>query len=104
MKSLRQFFVFLLVLIAGLYMMLTFVPASRPYVAETGLLDLLGIEVASQEPGSSGRGWGGGGPSLVVTAAVSQETLADRITAIGPDAELAPLADRGGHGEFLCIS
>ena len=29
---------------------------------------------------------------------------ADRITAIGPDAELAPLADRGGHGEFLCIS
>jgi RND family efflux transporter MFP subunit len=82
-KSLRQFFVFLLVLIAGLYMMLTFVPASRPYVAETGLLDLLGIEVASQEPGSSGRGWGGGGPSLVVTAKVSQETLADRITAIG---------------------
>lgn len=64
-------------------MMLTFVPASRPYVAETGLLDLLGIEVASQEPGASGRGWGGGGPSLVVTAKVSQETLADRITAIG---------------------
>ncbi|MFG6595902.1 efflux RND transporter periplasmic adaptor subunit [Sulfitobacter sp. 1A13368] len=63
--------------------MLTYVPASRPYVAETGLLDLLGIEEVAEAPQGSGRGWGGGGPSLVVTAAVSEETLADRITAIG---------------------
>ncbi|WP_394419450.1 efflux RND transporter periplasmic adaptor subunit [Sulfitobacter sp. 1A13421] len=83
MKALRQFFVFLLVLVAGLYAMLTYVPASRPYVAETGLLDLLGIEEVAEAPQGSGRGWGGGGPSLVVTAAVSEETLADRITAIG---------------------
>ena len=82
-KALRQFFVFLLVLVAGLYAMLTYVPASRPYVAETGLLDLLGIEEVAEAPQGSGRGWGGGGPSLVVTAAVSEETLADRITAIG---------------------
>lgn len=82
-KALRQFFVFLLVLVAGLYAMLTYVPASRPYVAETGLLDLLGIEEVAEAPQGSGRVWGGGGPSLVVTAAVSEETLADRITAIG---------------------
>ena len=82
-KALRQFFVFLLVLVAGLYAMLTYVPASRPYVAETGLLDLLGIEEVAEAPQASGRGWGGGGPSLVVTAGVSEETLADRITAIG---------------------
>ena len=82
-KALRQFFVFLLVLVAGLYAMLTYVPASRPYVAETGLLDLLGIEEVAEAPQGSGRGWGGGGPSLVVTAGVSEETLADRITAIG---------------------
>jgi RND family efflux transporter MFP subunit len=82
-KALRQFFVFLLVLVAGLYAMLTYVPASRPYVAETGLLDFLRIEEVAEAPQSSGRGWGGGGPSLVVTAGVSEETLADRITAIG---------------------
>ncbi|EDQ03667.1 Multidrug resistance protein MdtA (plasmid) [Sulfitobacter indolifex] len=83
MKALRQFIVFLLVLVAGLYVMLTYVPASRPFVAQTGVLDLLGIGAAPEKPKASGGGWGGGGPSLVVTAEVGQETLADRITAIG---------------------
>ncbi len=83
MKALRQFIVFLLVLVAGLYVMLTYVPASRPFVAQTGILDLLGIDAAPETPNASGGGWGGGGPSLVVTAEVGEETLADRITAIG---------------------
>lgn len=83
MKSLRQFIVFLLVLVAGLYVMLTYVPASRPFVADTGLLELLGIDPAPEEADGGGAGWGGGGPSLVVTAEVGEETLADRITAIG---------------------
>ncbi len=83
MKALRQFIVFLLVLVAGLYVLLTYVPAARPFVAQTGLLDLLGIDATPEKPEASGGGWGGGGPSLVVTAEVGEETLADRITAIG---------------------
>ncbi len=84
MTALRQLLVFLLVLVGGLYLLLTFVPAARPYAAQVGLLDLFGIETSADTPdvAPSGRRLGRGA-ALVVTEPVREENLADRITALG---------------------
>ena len=85
MKALRQILVFLLVLAGGAYLLITYVPAARCYAVQSGLPELLGIELepaAAPEPGAR-RNWGGGGPILVVAEPLREEIQADRITALG---------------------
>ncbi|MEX3317128.1 efflux RND transporter periplasmic adaptor subunit [Sulfitobacter sp. PS-8MA] len=84
MSALRQLLVFLLVLIGGAYLLITYVPAARPYAAQLGLLDLFGIEASPEAPAAAAPGpRPGRGAALVVTAPVVEENLADRITALG---------------------
>ncbi|WP_113911868.1 efflux RND transporter periplasmic adaptor subunit [Roseovarius dicentrarchi] len=82
MKAFRQLALSLVVLAVGVFVWIAYVPAAQPFLDRLGLLDLLGIEAAAPEDDSPG-GWGGGGAAQVITATVGQQTLADRITAIG---------------------
>lgn len=82
MALFRQLILSLAAIAAALFLWITYVPASGPWLERVGLADLLGIEVAEAQEGG-GRGWGGGGPAQVVTAPVTQGTIDDRIEAIG---------------------
>lgn len=83
MKAFRQIFVLMIVVAAGLYIWIAYVPAARPLLAQTGLLDLLGIEQAAQQQAASGGRPGRGGPTQVIAERVSEAVQADRISAIG---------------------
>lgn len=84
MKALRQIVLMLLVLAAGVYVWVAYVPAAQPVLTRLGVYDLLGMTPpAPQDTAAQGRPRGGGGAVPVVTARVSEQARADRITAIG---------------------
>ncbi len=83
MKALRQIVLLFVVLVAGLYAWITYVPAAQPLLERIGLLDLLGIEVSQVQNTEQKRQWSGGGPARVVAVKVGERALADRINAIG---------------------
>jgi RND family efflux transporter MFP subunit len=84
MKALRQIVLMLLVLAAGVYVWVAYVPAAQPVLTRLGVYDLLGMTApAPQDAAAQGRPRGGGGAVPVVTARVSEQARADRITAIG---------------------
>ena len=82
MKTLGQILLSAVVLIAGLYVWVTYVPASHPLLARIGVLDLLGIEAAAA-PAPDSQARGGGGATKVIASPVSERAVADRIAAIG---------------------
>ncbi len=82
MAALRQVGLSIIVLVAGLYVWITYVPAAQPFLDRIGLLDLLGIE-AAQAPAAEQGGRRGGGATRVIAAAVGEKSIADRINAIG---------------------
>lgn len=82
MKTLGQILLSTAVLIAGLYVWVTYVPASHPLLARIGVLDLLGIEAAAA-PAPDSQARGGGGAAKVIASPVSERAVADRIAAIG---------------------
>jgi RND family efflux transporter MFP subunit len=98
MKFIRQIFVSALVLAGALYLWITYVPESRPWLERSGVLDLLGIELPEAEAQSGAQGgWGGrGGPTQVITAPVTREVLADRVTAIGDGRAVRAVTVRAG--------
>ena len=81
MKAVRQIALSLVVLAAGLYVWIAYVPAARPLLDRFGLLDLLGLEFPAETGGNAGGL--GGGAVRVNTATVSEEATSDRITALG---------------------
>ena len=83
MKALRQIFLSLVVLAAGLFVWITYVPAARPLLERTGLLDLLGIDASQTEIADQGGGRSQGRATSVITASVGEMVREDRITAIG---------------------
>lgn len=83
MKALRQVVVYLVVIAAGLYIWVAFVPAAQPLLQRLGVLDLLGIEVAQSDATEGQGGRRGDGATRVITDKVTEQALADRITAIG---------------------
>ncbi|MEI4262099.1 efflux RND transporter periplasmic adaptor subunit [Roseovarius sp. D0-M9] len=80
MKALRQILLSFAVVAAGVYVWIAYVPAAQPMLDRIGLLDLLGIEAAD---GEDQNAKGPGGPARVVTERVTEQALADNITAIG---------------------
>ncbi len=82
MAALRQIGLLIIILVAGLYVWITYVPAAQPFLDRIGLLDLLGIE-ASQTTASEQGGRRGGGAARVIAVSVGEKSIADRITAIG---------------------
>ena len=82
MAALRQIGLLIIVLVAGLYVWITYVPAAQPFLDRIGLLDLLGIE-ASQTAASEEGGRRGGGASRVIAVSVGEKSVTDRINAIG---------------------
>jgi RND family efflux transporter MFP subunit len=82
MKILRQIGLTALVIVAGLYVWITYVPAAHPLLERLGLFDLLGIEPAQAQVVPENKRRGGGSIS-VITAVVTEKALADRINAIG---------------------
>ena len=96
MKALRQILVLLAVLAAGLYVWITYVPAARPLLDRTGLLDLLGIEAPVPEGPAEGGGRPSGGAASVITATVGETVREDRISAIGDGRALRSVTVRSG--------
>ncbi|PLS22971.1 efflux RND transporter periplasmic adaptor subunit [Neptunicoccus cionae] len=88
MNVLRQIILCAVALAAAVYIWATYVPSSAPYLAK------LGIEVAQPEDNTAQRGRFQGGPAQVVTAQVSEQSLADRINAIGDGKALHSIAVR----------
>jgi len=82
MAALRQIGLLIIVLVAGLYVWITYVPAAQPFLDRIGLLDLLGIE-ASQITAFEQRGRRGSGAARVIAVSVGEKSIADRINAIG---------------------
>lgn len=82
MAALRQIGLLIIVLVAGLYIWITYVPAAQPFLDRIGLLDLLGIE-ASQTAASEEGGRRGGGAARVIAVSVGEKSVTDRINAIG---------------------
>ncbi|WP_439150544.1 efflux RND transporter periplasmic adaptor subunit [Sulfitobacter sp.] len=82
MAALRQIGLLIIVLVAGLYVWITYVPAAQPFLDRIGLLDLLGIE-ASQITAFEQGGRRGGGAARVIAVSVGEKSIADRINAIG---------------------
>lgn len=82
MAALRQIGLLIIVLVAGLYVWITYVPAAQPFLDRIGLLDLLGIE-ASQTTVSEHGGRRGGGAARVIAVSVGEKSISDRISAIG---------------------
>ncbi len=83
MKALRQIILCLVVLAAGLFVWITYVPAARPFLERTGLMDLLGIDVAQSAEAPQGGGRPQGGATPVIAVNVGEMIREDRITAIG---------------------
>lgn len=83
MKSMRQAFVFLCVLAAGLYIWIAYVPAAQPFLQRTGLYDLLGIKPAQSSAAEQGGGWRGGGATDVIVARVSERAQTEQVSALG---------------------
>jgi RND family efflux transporter MFP subunit len=84
MKALRQIILSLVLLAAGLFVWIAYVPAAQPFLAKTGVLDLLGVEPAPSQAGGAQQDRSRrGGAVPVVTARVGEQNRADKITAIG---------------------
>ncbi|MEX1235381.1 MAG: efflux RND transporter periplasmic adaptor subunit [Roseovarius sp.] len=83
MKALRQILLSFAVVAAGVYVWIAYVPAAQPMLDRIGLLDLLGIEASEAADGEDQNARGPGGPARVVTERVTEQALADNITAIG---------------------
>lgn len=83
MKAFSQLLISLAVVAAGLYVWITYVPAARPLLERTGVLDLLGIEAPAEQAAAGGGGRPRGGPASVIVASVGEMVREDRITAIG---------------------
>ncbi|KIN71085.1 efflux RND transporter periplasmic adaptor subunit [Sulfitobacter guttiformis] len=84
MKAIRQIVLSFVVVAAGLYIWITYVPAAQPLLARLGILDLLGVEGAEPVQGEQGGGRpGGSGAATVITETVGEMVREDRITAIG---------------------
>lgn len=83
MKALSQLLLSLAVIVAGLYVWVTYVPAARPLLERTGLLDLMGIEATAQQTEGRGGPPRGGGAASVIVESVTERVREDRITAIG---------------------
>jgi RND family efflux transporter MFP subunit len=84
MRILRQIVLAAVVLGAGLYIWIIYVPAAQPLLARLGVLDALGIAPAPPAAaGPAGPRGGGGGPVPVIAMAVGERELAQRINAIG---------------------
>ncbi|MCR8827900.1 efflux RND transporter periplasmic adaptor subunit [Pseudosulfitobacter koreensis] len=83
MKALRQIVVSLILLAAGLYVWITYVPASQPFLAKLGVFELLGITPSEAAQAAPDQRGGAGGAVPVVTARVGEQARADLITAIG---------------------
>jgi RND family efflux transporter MFP subunit len=83
MKAFSQLLVSLAVVAAGLFVWIAYVPAARPLLERTGVLDLLGIEAPAGQAAASGGGRPRGGPASVIVASVGEMVREDRITAIG---------------------
>jgi RND family efflux transporter MFP subunit len=82
MAILRQLILSLAAMAAALFLWITYVPSAGPWLERVGVAELLGIDVAEAEQ-DGGRRWGGGGPTQVVVAAVTEGAIDDRIEAIG---------------------
>lgn len=83
MNAVRQFVLILVVLAAGLYLWITYVPEARPLLARTGILDALGIDLPETADTAAGQGRPRGGAARVVTAPALEQATQDRITSIG---------------------
>ena len=83
MKALRQIVLSVLVLAAGLYVWIAYVPAAQPILDRVGLLDLLGIERAEPQEDGPQQGGPAEAATRVRTAIVGERAQADRIAAIG---------------------
>ncbi|SDZ54321.1 RND family efflux transporter, MFP subunit [Jannaschia faecimaris] len=83
MKTLRQIVLSAAVVVAGLYIWITYVPAAQPILDRIGVLDLLGIEPPEATVAQQGGRRGVGGPAQVIVASVGERALADRVSAIG---------------------
>ncbi|MFZ5964197.1 efflux RND transporter periplasmic adaptor subunit [Thalassococcus sp. BH17M4-6] len=73
----------LIALGAAVFIWITYVPSSIPWLEKAGLADLLGIEAAEGEESAGRGGFGRGGPTRVVVAEVTEGRIGDRIEAIG---------------------
>lgn len=83
MNAVQQFVLILVVLAAGLYLWITYVPEARPLLARTGILDALGIDLPETADTAAGQGRPRGGAARVVTAPALEQATQDRITSIG---------------------
>lgn len=82
MNFLRQAVLSLVALGAALFVWITYVPSSLPWLDRMGLADVLGIEVPEEAAGNGG-GFRRGGAVQVVVAEVTEGRIGDRIEAIG---------------------
>lgn len=83
MNFIRQTVISLIALGAALFIWITCVPSSLPWLEKAGLTELLGIEPATANEGSERSAFGRGGPISVVVAEVEEGRIGDRIEAIG---------------------
>ena len=83
MNFIRQTVISLIALCGALFIWITYVPSSLPWLEKAGLTDILGIESAKAEEGSGRGGFGRGGPISVVVAEVVEDRIGDQIEAIG---------------------
>ena len=84
MSFIKQILMSVLVIGIVLALWVTYVPSSLPWLAKTGVLDALGIEVELSEPAAgSGGGWRGASATAVVVAEVALLRQRDQISAIG---------------------
>ena len=101
MKMLRQFVLFCLVLAAGLYVWVAYVPAAQPLLQRIGLLDLLGIEAAPAPEGQQQNRRGGGGPAQVIAIEVGERAMVDRVNTIGDGRALRSVTVRSNAAGMI---
>jgi RND family efflux transporter MFP subunit len=83
MNALRQIAIACVVIAAGLYVWISYVPAALPLLDRIGVLDVLGIETAQAEEATPQSASRPERAAQVVTERVGERVLADDITAIG---------------------
>ncbi|WP_069298626.1 efflux RND transporter periplasmic adaptor subunit [Neptunicoccus sediminis] len=88
MNVLRQIILCAAALAAALYIWANYVPSAAPFLAK------LGLKTEQPQDANAGRGRFQRGPTQVVTAPVREQTLADRISAIGDGRALHSIAVR----------